>query len=153
LTSQSLNRFDLTFEFPSAAGRVGIWHQHPPSNLRINHAPPAATNEEAKQQVRTRAPDDGRGRRDGRAGGRLFCCNENQDRAVAAKLAATPSDDEIYTGSILFVLDDGKVCRRFLFDNRSGRLSDSGLVDCESAYYRSPGTPPTQIHRPNASHQ
>jgi hypothetical protein len=43
------------------------------------------------------------------------------------------------------VPDDGKVCRRVLFDNRTGRLSDSGLVDCESAYYRSPSAPPAQM--------
>jgi hypothetical protein len=75
----------------------------------------------------------------------LFAATETKIELSSAKPAATPSDDEIYTGSILFVPDDGKVCRRFLFDNRTGRLSYSGLVDCESAYYRSPGTPPAQM--------
>ena len=85
-------------------------------------------------------------RRDGRADGGLVCCTANEDRALrTAKPPATPSDDEIYTGSILFVPDDGKICRRFLFDNRTGRLSDNGLVDCESAYYRSPGVSPAQM--------
>jgi hypothetical protein len=47
-----------------------------------------------------------------------------------------PSDDEIYTGSILFVPDDGKICRQLLFDNRTGLINDNGLVDCQHAYYR-----------------
>jgi hypothetical protein len=62
-----------------------------------------------------------------------------------AKPAATPSDDEIYTGAILFVPDDGKTCRRFLFDNRTGRLSYNGLVDCESAYYQNREGSPAQM--------
>ena len=72
----------------------------------------------------------------------LFAARESKIEPSSAKPIAMPSDDEIYTGSILFVPDDGKVCRRFLFDNRSGRLSYSGLVDCESAYYRGQGVPP-----------
>jgi hypothetical protein len=75
----------------------------------------------------------------------FFAATETKIEISSAKPAARPSDDEIHTGSILFVPDDGKVCRRVLFDNRTGRLSDSGLVDCESAYYRSPGTPPAQM--------
>ena len=75
----------------------------------------------------------------------LFAAREAKIELSSPKPAATPSDDEICTGSILFVPDDGKVCRRFLFDNRTGRLSYGGLVDCESAYYRSPSTPPTQM--------
>jgi len=78
----------------------------------------------------------------------FFAATKTKIEQSAAKLAATPSDDEIYTGSILFVPDDGKVCRRFLFDNRSGRLSDSGLVDCESAYYRSPRRRPRKCPSP-----
>jgi hypothetical protein len=75
----------------------------------------------------------------------LFAARETKIELSATKPVATPSDDEIYTGSILFVPDDGKVCRRFLFDNRNGRLSYGGLVDCESAYYRSPNAPPAQM--------
>jgi hypothetical protein len=47
-----------------------------------------------------------------------------------------PSDDEIYTGSILYVPDEGKICRQLLFDNRTGRMRDNGLVDCEQAFFR-----------------
>jgi hypothetical protein len=75
----------------------------------------------------------------------LFAARDVKIQLTSAKPVPTPSDDEIYTGSILFVPDDGKVCRRVLFDNRTGRLSDGGLVDCESAYYRSPNTPPAQM--------
>jgi hypothetical protein len=75
----------------------------------------------------------------------LFAARETKIELFAAKPVAMPSDDEIYTGSILFVPDDGKVCRRFLFDNRNGRLSYGGLVDCDSAYYRSPNAPPAQM--------
>jgi hypothetical protein len=75
----------------------------------------------------------------------LFAARDAKIEFTSAKSAPTPSDDEIYTGSILFVPDDGKVCRRVLFDNRTGLLSDGGRVDCESAYYRSPNTPPAQM--------
>ena len=46
---------------------------------------------------------------------------------------------------ILFAPDDGKVCRRFLFDNRNGWISDGGLVDCESAHYRGANAPPAKM--------
>jgi hypothetical protein len=50
---------------------------------------------------------------------------------VAPKVG--PSDDEIYTGSILFTPHEGNICRQFLFDNRTGRFTDNGKVDCERA--------------------
>jgi hypothetical protein len=52
------------------------------------------------------------------------------------KMANPPDDDEVYTGSILFVPTDGKICRQFLFDNRTGRTNYNGLVDCDHAYYQ-----------------
>ena len=64
----------------------------------------------------------------------FFAATEPRIQLAAAKPAPVPSDAEIYTGSILFVPDDGRVCRRFLFDNRTGRFSDSGLVDCEKPH-------------------
>jgi len=75
----------------------------------------------------------------------LFAARDVKIQLTSAKPVPTPSDDEIYTGSILFVPDDGKVCRRILFDNRTGQLSDGGRVDCQSAYYRSPNAPPAQM--------
>jgi hypothetical protein len=80
----------------------------------------------------------------------FFVATETKIQLSAAKPVPMPSDDEIYTGSILFVPDDGRVCRRFLFDNRTGRLVDNGLVDCESAYYRTPGTPSPSVARTQA---
>jgi hypothetical protein len=54
---------------------------------------------------------------------------------VAPRVAPNvgPSDDDIYTGSILFTPREGRICRQFLFDNRTGRFSDNGNVDCERA--------------------
>jgi hypothetical protein len=57
-------------------------------------------------------------------------------RSLHKPALAPPSDDEIYTGSILYIPDEGKICRQLLFDNRTGRVQDNGLVDCEHAYYR-----------------
>jgi hypothetical protein len=53
----------------------------------------------------------------------------------AAVKAAMLSDDEIYTGSILFTPILGRTCHQLLFDNRTGRISDNGNVDCERAKY------------------
>ena len=78
----------------------------------------------------------------------FFAATETKIELSSAKPAARPSDDEIYTGSILFVPDDGKVCRRVLFDNRTGRLSDSGLVDCE-ARARRPRKCPSPARKPS----
>jgi hypothetical protein len=51
-----------------------------------------------------------------------------------AKVAsASGGDDEIYTGSILYIPYEGTNCRQILFDNRNGRLTDNGYVDCQSA--------------------
>jgi hypothetical protein len=51
-----------------------------------------------------------------------------------AKVAsASGGDDEIYTGSILYIPDEGANCRQILFDNRNGRFTDNGYVDCQSA--------------------
>ena len=37
----------------------------------------------------------------------------------------------IYTGSMLYVPDSGNGCHQWQFDNRSGRLSDKGSVNCD----------------------
>jgi hypothetical protein len=49
--------------------------------------------------------------------------------------AGTPyvGGDEVYTGSILYFPDEGTNCRQLLFDNRSGRFTDNGVVDCQAA--------------------
>jgi hypothetical protein len=59
-----------------------------------------------------------------------------------AAAVIVPSDDEVYMGSILYMPRQGTFCRQVLFDNRTGRLSDNGMVDCESAIYRSASSTP-----------
>jgi len=46
------------------------------------------------------------------------------------------TDNEIYTGSILFPSPDATSCRQLFFDNRTGQFKDNGSVDCQKAYYR-----------------
>jgi hypothetical protein len=43
---------------------------------------------------------------------------------------------EIYTGSVLYMPQDGRNCHQMLFDNQTGRFTDNGSVDCENAAYR-----------------
>jgi hypothetical protein len=64
--------------------------------------------------------------------------------AEAAAKAAAPSDDEIYTGSILYMPDTSNVCHQWLFDNRNGQLADNGTVDCQRAAYQSGFDQPKQ---------
>jgi hypothetical protein len=75
-------------------------------------------------------------------GGSLFATGEyitaRQKAAAAAAAVATARDDEIYTGSILYMPDEGRTCRQLLFNNRSGRFTDKGYVDCVNAAYSSP---------------
>ena len=54
------------------------------------------------------------------------------------------SNDEIYTGSILFPSEDETRCHQLLFDNRTGQFKDNGTVDCQKAYYR--GTTRSPMH-------
>jgi hypothetical protein len=57
-------------------------------------------------------------------------------RAERAAIAAGASDDEIYTGSILYMPNGDNICHQLLFDNHNGRFTDNGYVDCEGAAYR-----------------
>jgi hypothetical protein len=43
---------------------------------------------------------------------------------------------DTYTGSVLYMPQEGRNCRQMLFDNNTGRFTDNGAVDCESAAYR-----------------
>jgi hypothetical protein len=61
--------------------------------------------------------------------------------ANAAAMAAA-GDDDVYTGSILYVPSWGNRCRQMLFDNLSGQLADNGYVDCISAAYHSAADEP-----------
>jgi hypothetical protein len=57
--------------------------------------------------------------------------------ANAAAAAEAASDDEIYTGSILYMPNRGNLCRQLLFDNLNGQFADNGYVDCQRAAYHS----------------
>jgi hypothetical protein len=61
--------------------------------------------------------------------------------AKTAALANAAGDDDIYTGSILYMPEQGRSCRQLLFDNQTGRFSDNGYVDCVNAAYHSPREP------------
>ncbi len=63
-------------------------------------------------------------------------------RPAAAAAGTAASDQEIYTGSILYMPGEGRVCHQILFDNRTGLLSDLGEVDCEHAAYTGPDNTP-----------
>jgi hypothetical protein len=54
------------------------------------------------------------------------------DRGAVAATTNT-SDDDIYTGSILFMPMEGNACRQHLLDNVTGRIWDNGVVACDSA--------------------
>ena len=43
---------------------------------------------------------------------------------------------EIYTGSVLYMPQEGRNCHQILFNNSTGRFTDNGSVDCENAAYR-----------------
>lgn len=47
---------------------------------------------------------------------------------------AQPADDEIYTGSILFVPSRGDDCWQRELDNLNDRLVDVGKVSCDTAF-------------------
>ena len=46
------------------------------------------------------------------------------------------NDDDIYTGSILYMPDTSNVCHQWLFNNQNGRFTDNGNVNCEQAAYQ-----------------
>jgi hypothetical protein len=49
---------------------------------------------------------------------------------------AARNTGEVYTGSVLYMPQEGRNCRQMLFDNNTGRFTDNGSVDCENAAYR-----------------
>jgi len=55
---------------------------------------------------------------------------------VRPATAAARNAGEIYTGSVLYMPDEGRNCHQMLFDNQTGRFTDNGSVDCENAAYR-----------------
>jgi hypothetical protein len=59
-----------------------------------------------------------------------------QQASAAQSAAAAASAGEFYTGSILYMPDEGRTCHQLLFDNRTGRFSNNGNVDCVNAAYQ-----------------
>jgi len=58
-------------------------------------------------------------------------------RAAAGGTYRAADDDDIYTGSVLYMPDAASnVCHQWLFDNANGRFADNGVVDCNSAAYQ-----------------
>jgi hypothetical protein len=55
---------------------------------------------------------------------------------VRPAATAARNGGEIYTGSVLYMPQEGRNCRQMLFDNQTGRFTDNGSVDCENAAYR-----------------
>ena len=45
-------------------------------------------------------------------------------------------DDDLTTGSIIFVPILGNTCRKKLIDNATWQIRDNGLVDCRAALAR-----------------
>ena len=74
----------------------------------------------------------------------FFAATHIEIARAPVKPAKLLSDDELYTGSILFVPNDGKICRQLLFDNRTGRMNDNGMVDRDRAYHQSANKAPMQ---------
>ena len=46
--------------------------------------------------------------------------------------AQAASDDELYTGSIVVVPPRGDRCWQMMLDNRTGRMWESGYLDCDT---------------------
>jgi hypothetical protein len=60
------------------------------------------------------------------------------------QVATAASTNELYTGSILYLPSEGSNCRQLLFDNRNGRFTDNGKVDCAEASLQSGISSPKQ---------
>ena len=54
-------------------------------------------------------------------------------RDIAFKPASQESDDELTTGSIVFVPVLGNKCRQNLIDNRTWQVRENGTVPCDKA--------------------
>jgi hypothetical protein len=60
------------------------------------------------------------------------------------QVASAASNNELYTGSILYLPYEGSNCRQLLFDNRNGRFTDNGKVGCAQALEQSGISSPKQ---------
>jgi hypothetical protein len=69
-----------------------------------------------------------------------YITQRQHDIAPAVAVAAIAGEDA-YTGSVLYMPEQGRTCHQVLFNNQTGRFSDNGEVDCVAAAYRSPNEP------------
>ena len=71
-------------------------------------------------------------------GGGLFAIADyfTAQHWVRPATTAARNAAEIYTGSVLYMPQEGRNCHQMLFDNHTGRFIDNGAVDCENAAYR-----------------
>jgi hypothetical protein len=58
---------------------------------------------------------------------------EHKPPPAAQAKSKAQSDDEIYTGSIIVVPPTGYQCWQMMLDNRTGRMWETGYVDCYAA--------------------
>jgi hypothetical protein len=59
--------------------------------------------------------------------------HQQQQQQQQQQAKTVQSDDEIYTGSITFVPSTGDRCWQMMLDNRTGRMWETGYVDCSDA--------------------
>jgi hypothetical protein len=85
--------------------------------------------------------------------------NRAGQSAMASKQASgsgagdQSGDDYLSTGSILFVPQQGNICRKRLIDNKTWRMRDQGYVTCDEAVSwnaNTVGTPYTAMSRVDA---
>jgi hypothetical protein len=95
-------------------------------------------------RFRAPAPDDRSVRNGGYYGGRISCGDPHSNRSSPSQADQTAERRRNLYRLNLFVPNDGKICRQSFFDNRSGRMTDNGMVDCLRAYYQSASKPPMQ---------
>ena len=62
-----------------------------------------------------------------------FAAVNSQYLFSPASLIKTPSEAQLYTGSIQLAPSRDNVCRRLAFDNRSGRMQELNTVPCGAA--------------------
>lgn len=53
-------------------------------------------------------------------------------RGAAPAPARVVSDDELYTGAIVVVPEQGNRCWQMMLDNRTGRMWEGGYMDCDA---------------------
>jgi hypothetical protein len=59
-------------------------------------------------------------------------------------------DDDLTTGSILFVPNEGNICRQRLIDNRTWTIRDGGYVTCNEAVSWHTGTTSRKVYTPTS---